>query len=183
MFLTKLMPHLPPIYTGCSMLLSLKLGLCLYNTSHRPNVPLSADRTSRILDLNKHTKYIPPHPQRGTNYHRYILLLLQQPPHGASQYSLNIEARAKPNEPTSVHLDIPVVSDRWRKGFDLRGFMREWGFDMREGGGAHMWREVWDEHVSTVYKDILSTRFTGARWYQLIKLIFFRNAGTPLRTP
>ncbi|EKM83372.1 hypothetical protein AGABI1DRAFT_116893 [Agaricus bisporus var. burnettii JB137-S8] len=121
----------------------------------QPNVPLSADHTSRILDLNKHTKYIPPHPQQGTNYHRYVLLLLQQPPRGASHYSLNIETRAKPNEPTSIHLDIPIVSDRRRKGFDLRSFMREWGFDMRQGGGAHMWREVWDEHVSTVYKDIL----------------------------
>ncbi|KAF9448843.1 PEBP-like protein [Macrolepiota fuliginosa MF-IS2] len=123
----------------------------------QPNIPLSANQTSRVLNLNNHTKYIPPHPQQGTNYHRYVLLLLQQPPRGSSKYSLNIEARSKPNEPTSIHLDIPIVSNKERKGFDLRGFMRDWGFDMRQGGGAHMWREVWDEHVSTIYKDILKT--------------------------
>ncbi|KAJ3557658.1 hypothetical protein NP233_g11684 [Leucocoprinus birnbaumii] len=122
-----------------------------------PNIPLSSNHTTRILNLNNHTKYIPPHPQEGTKYHRYVLLLLQQPPIGATKYSLNIEARANANEPTSVHLDIPIVPDRKRKGFDLRSFMREWGFDMRQGGGAHMWREVWDKHVSAIYRDILRT--------------------------
>lgn len=172
-------PHLPLIYIGCSMSLSQKLWRGLYNTLPRPNVPLSADHTSRILDLNKHTKYIPPHPQQGTNYHRYVLLLLQQPPRGASHYSLNIETRAKQNEPTSIHLDIPVVPDRRRRGFDLRSFMREWGFDMRQGGGAHMWREVWDEHVSTVYKDILSAQFTPCCWYPLIYSYLFQKYRNP----
>lgn len=116
---------------------------------------MSASHTARILNLNNHTKYIPPHPQQGTKYHRYVLLLLQQPPLGASEYSLNLEARAKTDESTSMHLDIPVVSNKQRKGFSLRSFMREWSFDMRKGGGAHMWREVWDEHVSAIYKNIL----------------------------
>lgn len=123
----------------------------------QPNIPLSANHTTRLLNLNNHTKYIPPHPQQGTKYHCYVLLLLQQPPLNATKYSFNLEARAQADEPTSVHLDIPVVSDKQRKAFNLRGFMREWGFDMRQGGGAHMWREVWDEHVSTIYKDILRT--------------------------
>lgn len=123
----------------------------------QPNIPLSASHTARILNLNNHTKYIPPHPQQGTKYHRYVLLLLQQPPLGASEYSLNLEARAKTDESTSMHLDIPVVSNKQRKGFSLRSFMREWSFDMRKGGGAHMWREVWDEHVSAIYKNILGT--------------------------
>ncbi|KXN84820.1 54S ribosomal protein L35, mitochondrial [Leucoagaricus sp. SymC.cos] len=123
----------------------------------QPNIPLSASHTSRILNLNSHTKYIPPHPQQGSKYHRYVLFLLQQPPRGASKYSLNLEARTEADKPTSIHLDIPVITDKQRKGFHLRSFMREWGFDMREGGGAHMWREVWDEHVSTIYRDILKT--------------------------
>jgi len=124
----------------------------------QPNIPLSAHHTSRILGLNNHTKYIPPHPQRGTPYHRYVLLLLEQPPLGSSEYSLNIEARAKPDEPTSLLLDIPVIPDNQRKDFDLRSFMREWGLDMREGGGVHMWREVWDGHVSTIYEDIFKVQ-------------------------
>ncbi len=123
---------------------------------YRPNIPLSAHHASRILGLDNHTKYIPPHPQRGTPYHRYVLFLLQQPPRGSSEYTLNIEARAKPDEPTSLSLDIPVVPDEQRNGFDLRSFMHKWGFDMRTGGGVHMWREVWDKHVSTVYKDLIS---------------------------
>lgn len=26
-------------------------------------------------------------------------------------------------------------------------------------GGIHMWRAVWDEDVSTIYKDVLGKRF------------------------
>jgi large subunit ribosomal protein L35 len=51
-----------------------------YLTRRRPNIPLSATHTGRIPLLNTHTRYIPPHPQRGTPYHRYTLLLLPQPP-------------------------------------------------------------------------------------------------------
>ena len=142
------------IYTGCSG--SSWMIVCNFVWwLDRPNIPLSASHTSRILDLNNHTTYIPPHPQQGTDYHRYVLLLLQQPPLGASEYSFNLEARVKADETTSMHLNIPIVFDKQRKGFSLRSFMREWGFDMRKGGGAHMWREVWDEHVSTIYKNIL----------------------------
>ena len=55
-------------------------------------------------------------------------------------------------------LDIPVVKDEDRVGFDVRGFVRYWGLGLgrvvgeKEGGGAFMWREVWDEAVGGIYK-------------------------------
>ncbi|KAJ7293947.1 phosphatidylethanolamine-binding protein [Mycena rebaudengoi] len=58
----------------------------------KPNIPLSATHTGRIPFLNTHTRYIPPHPQRGTPYHRYTLLLLPQPPLPGTQYTRNTEA-------------------------------------------------------------------------------------------
>ena len=120
---------------------------------HRPNIPLSAT-SDRLMNLNTHTRYIPPHPQRGSPYHRYVTLLLPQPP--ISKYSLTTAARA--SGPTSVHLDIPVVPDETRHGFDIREFTRTWGLDASSGGGAHMWREVWDHDVSAIYRDVLSRR-------------------------
>lgn len=86
------------------------------------------------------TPYIPPHPQRGTPYHRYAVLLL---PH------LN------PQE----HLDIPVFKDEQRIGFNLREFAAQWGLALGPGGGAHMWRQVWDEDVSDVYNNVLRKFF------------------------
>jgi len=120
----------------------------------KPNVPLSALYQARILDLNSHTPYIPPHPQRGTPYHRYVLLLLPQPPASGSSYTRNGEVRAKPGSPTSVHLEIPPITDVERRHFDVRDFMRQWGLEGIQGG-AHMWREVWSETVPKVYADVL----------------------------
>lgn len=119
---------------------------------YRPNIPLSANLSNHLTKLNTHTRYIPPHPQRGSSYHRYVTLLLPQPP--IFKYSLSAASRA--SEPTSVHLDIPVVPDEKRHGFDIREFTRMWGLDAGCGGGAHMWREVWDNDVSMIYRDILS---------------------------
>ena len=104
----------------------------------RPNIPLSAvSPAGRIPDLNRHTPYIPPHPQRGTKYHRYTLLLL-------------------PQESYTNPISVPPLSDKERLGFDVREFIRKYGLDRRDGGGIHMWREVWDEKVSKIYKDFLS---------------------------
>jgi len=121
----------------------------------KPNIALSATSPS-LLNLNTHTKYIPPHPQRGTPYHRYVTLLLPQPPRarGRSDYTLAAASRAG-EIPTSMHLDIPVVPDVERLGFDVRGFVQKWNLNGAKGGGAHMWREVWDESVSIIYRDIL----------------------------
>lgn len=117
----------------------------------RPNIPLSAT-SSDLTNLNSHTTYIPPHPQRGTPYHRYVTLLLPQPP--ISKYSLSTAARV--TGPTSRHLDIPVVPDEERHGFNVREFVGKWELNAASGGGAHMWREIWDKDVSEIYKNILS---------------------------
>lgn len=121
----------------------------------KPNVPLSALHQTRIPDLNSHTPYIPPHPQRGTPYHRYVLLLLPQPPASGSSYTRNAEARAQSGITTSAYLNIPPVTDAQRRQFDVRAFVRQWGLDDTKGGGAHMWREIWDEAVSKIYSDLL----------------------------
>ncbi|KAJ3751184.1 hypothetical protein DFH05DRAFT_1470299 [Lentinula detonsa] len=236
----------------------------------KPNIPVSAVAEPRAFIspalLNSHTTYVPPHPQQGTPYHRYTILLLPQPP--KTIYSRNVEAKffkdlAKHNleyetigkrvkellakkaeakgqddtkglspaesqelqillkQSTTTHadlsissptswplpllkkyttsqwLDIPIVSDSQRRGFNLRKFVREWGLSGSEdltlkdiggvsslgggtsgqslsglrtqvnggkgldseknhaivvGGGVHMFREVWDETVTGVFK-------------------------------
>ncbi|KAF9478545.1 PEBP-like protein [Pholiota conissans] len=121
----------------------------------KPNIPLSATSPHNLIDLNTHTKYIPPHPQQGTPYHRYVVLLLPQPPLGASDYTLAAASRAIAGKPTSVHLNIPVVSIEQRLGFNVREFSQRWNLDASKGGGAHMFREVWDEEVSSIYKSVL----------------------------
>ncbi|KAG5352677.1 hypothetical protein C0989_001141 [Termitomyces sp. Mn162] len=123
-------------------------------TKPRPNIPLSATTRGRI-DLDGHTPYIPPHPQQGTPYHRYVLLLLPQPPLDGVTHSLNAEARAEPGVPTSTTLDIPPVEPAERANFDVRAFVQRWGLDTIPGGGAHMWREVWNSRVSKIYKNVL----------------------------
>ncbi|PPQ90431.1 hypothetical protein CVT25_014949 [Psilocybe cyanescens] len=122
----------------------------------KPNIPLSATSPPSIPHLNDHTTYIPPHPQRGSPYHRYVCLLLQQPPLVESGYALAASARAGTEKSTSVSLDIPVVRKDERLGFDVREFAARWNLDGAQGGGAHMWREIWDEDVSMIYKDILN---------------------------
>ncbi|KAF8624834.1 hypothetical protein AX15_005717 [Amanita polypyramis BW_CC] len=122
----------------------------------KPNIPLSATHRDRIPDLNAHTTYIPPHPQRGTSYHRYVILLLPQPnAFGGPDHTLNTAARASPGEVTSAYLDIPVVTRAERRGFDVRAFMQQWGLDGARGGGAHMFRQIWNEEVSKIYTGTL----------------------------
>ena len=70
-----------------------------------------------------------------------------------SEYTLTGAFRA--TSPTSVELDIPIVSDQERLGFNVRKFASQWNLDGAKGGGVHMWREVWDDDVSLIYKDIL----------------------------
>ncbi|PCH33086.1 PEBP-like protein [Wolfiporia cocos MD-104 SS10] len=104
----------------------------------QPNVALSALSPSPIPLSNSHTPYVPPHPQKGTRYHRYVILLL-------------------PQEAATERIHVPVLTDEERVGFDLRQFAAKYGLDGAKGGGAHMWREVWDETVSKIYTDVLKT--------------------------
>ncbi|KAG8901143.1 hypothetical protein FRB99_005515 [Tulasnella sp. 403] len=125
----------------------------------QPNVPLSAQTTFRKNISLKSTPvpYVPPHPQKGTPYHRYVTLLLPQ--------LRPIELKKK---------DIPR-----REGFNVRDFVAKYQLGSLSaseavkmnmvpetyaekiggglGGGIHMWREVWDEDVSQIYKGILKT--------------------------
>lgn len=86
--------------------------------------------------------WVPPHPQRGTPYHRYVVLLLPQ---------------AHPTE----RISVPQLTDAGRLGFDVRAFCARHGLNGSKGGGAHMWREVWDETVSKIYRDVLSESCTA----------------------
>lgn len=102
----------------------------------QPNIPLSATKTQIALPTAPETSesalvYIPPHPQRGTPYHRYTTLLLPQ----SSEISIEITK-------------IP------REHFDVRSFYEKHAFT--SGGGIHMFREEWDEGVGMVYKKFLN---------------------------
>ena len=101
------------------------------------NISLSSQSSELTLSTS-HTPYVPPHPQRGTPYHRYVVLLLPQ---------------QSPTEP----IEIPAIPKEKRLGFDLRRFAEKYGLHGDKGGGVHMWREIWDPTVSQIYKDTLST--------------------------
>jgi len=101
-----------------------------------PNIPLSATSKNPIVPTPPLTYYVPPHPQRGSPYHRYCIFLLPQPD-------------------SAQTIKVPVIKDEARRGFNLRQFCETHGYDASAGGGAHMWREVWNETVSDIYRDTL----------------------------
>ena len=97
-------------------------------------------------------------------------------------YSLNTEARAGPDVPTSTTLDIPPVDPAERTNFDVRTFMQRWGLDIIPGGGAHMWREVWNSRVSKIYINVLSKFFPSSiHFSDDCSYICCRGAGTTFR--
>ncbi|KIP02565.1 hypothetical protein PHLGIDRAFT_111938 [Phlebiopsis gigantea 11061_1 CR5-6] len=103
-----------------------------------PNITLHAFSQNPVPLTGTHTPYVPPHPQRGTPYHRYVLLLVPQ---------------ASPTE----RIKIPAISMEQRLGFDYRAFAANHGLDASKGGGVFMWREVWDETVSRIHAETLKT--------------------------
>ncbi len=105
-------------------------------TGNRPNIILSATKAG-LLPPASHTPYLPPHPARGTPYHRYVLLLL---PHGDPNVKLSL-----PSAPLE------------RSDFDLRSFVQEHAL-RTDGGGAFMWRAVWDEESSRIWREVISER-------------------------
>ncbi|KAI8370448.1 phosphatidylethanolamine-binding protein, partial [Radiomyces spectabilis] len=88
------------------------------------NVPLSATQ-SRVTDGNTILEYVPPHPEKGTKYHRYTLIAYEQP----NQDKLDIKAE--------------------RDAFDTKAFAEKHGLKVR---GVSFFREEWDPSVSKVYE-------------------------------
>ncbi|KAI0005281.1 phosphatidylethanolamine-binding protein [Russula compacta] len=99
----------------------------------QPNITLSAT-SAGLLPSAVHTPYLPPHPARGTPYHRYVLLLL-------------------PHEDPTVRLSLPP-GPLERDAFDVRSFVQEHAL-RTDGGGAFMWRAVWDEESSTIWRAVI----------------------------
>ncbi|KAK9899746.1 PEBP-like protein [Cystobasidium minutum MCA 4210] len=96
------------------------------------NIPLSATVDSIDLSAGRTLlSYTPPHPEKGTRYHRYTYLLLEQ-------------SQALP--------DQTVVSEEHIKDFDVRSFAAEHSL---EPVGVTFFRQVWDQDVPTIFKDIL----------------------------
>jgi len=97
---------------------------------------MSVSATSAgLLPSAAHTPYLPPHPARGTPYHRYVLLLL-------------------PHEDPTLKLSLPP-GPLERDAFDLRRFVQEHAL-RTDGGGAFMWRAVWDEESSRIWETVIS---------------------------
>ncbi|GAA5956966.1 hypothetical protein JCM3765_006654 [Sporobolomyces pararoseus] len=98
-----------------------------------PNIPLSAT-SSPILPLNSLPStlpYVPPHPQNGTPYHRYTVLLFAQP------------------ENTKLSLNEHEIE---RLDFDVRDFAAE---HKLEAKGVSFFRQKWDKSVSKIYEEVL----------------------------
>ena len=93
--------------------------------------------TAVTLPADCCAKYIPPHPQRGTPYHRYLLFFLAHP------------------EP-KTEIAVPLLTAKERSEFQLKEFCKSYGFDATRGGAVYVWREKWDESVSSICKDIFS---------------------------
>lgn len=103
---------------------------------HRTDVPLSATRNTLPSGHATALPYVPPHPQRGTPYHRYTTLLLEQ---------------SSPSTPSAeIHRD----------GFDVRAYIEQNNLTV---AGIHFWRGQWRPEnagtVSKVYEEILREYF------------------------
>ncbi|CAG7852372.1 SubName: Full=Related to MRPL35-mitochondrial ribosomal protein, large subunit {ECO:0000313/EMBL:CCA68605.1} [Serendipita indica DSM 11827] len=102
-----------------------------------PNVVISSTSPPllQLENFQPACTYLPPHPQNGTPYHRYTVLLLENP--------------------ESRELPITPVSESERATFCLRDFIKQWDFKPSLGGGIHFWRSTWTPSVSDIYSTIL----------------------------
>ncbi|KAF9302054.1 hypothetical protein BGZ74_005910 [Mortierella antarctica] len=97
------------------------------------NVPLSAVQTEVSTDnANVVLPYVPPHPPKGTRYHRYTLLLAEQPNGG--QDKVEVQSKDVSRETT------------------LRDLCSQYKLNVK---GLTFFRQVWDKDVSRIYKEIL----------------------------
>ncbi|RUS15326.1 phosphatidylethanolamine-binding protein [Endogone sp. FLAS-F59071] len=107
---------------------SLPLGL-----PFRTNVPLSTTSPT-IVGGDIILPYVPPHPQRGTKYHRYTIIAFEQPEEGKKR--------------------VQAVAEK-RTQFDTASFRKQYDLTPK---GVTFFRGVWDESVSRIYKKILHVR-------------------------
>ncbi|WFD42510.1 mitochondrial 54S ribosomal protein YmL35 [Malassezia psittaci] len=95
------------------------------------DIPISATQSQLPMTTKEVLPYIPPHPQQGTPYHRYTMLLFEQ----SDTSLLNTAARTM----------INVAQFATTHNLQLRGL--------------HFWREQWSKEnqssVSEVYRDVL----------------------------
>lgn len=88
---------------------------------------------------------------------------------------MNVEATAKRGVPTSEYLDIPVVSDKERLGFNVREFVKQWGLNAALGGGYHMYRQVWDETVTGLYGAVFGKWLFSSRLASFFFLVLLTD--------
>lgn len=108
------------------------------------NIPLSLTKT--VVDIKpEHVAlpYIPPHPQHGTDYHRYCLVVLEQ----------ENGALSLPDDASNADVDATQAQ---RQHFSVHDMIRQ--HDLR-AAGVHFWRAKWSKEtsgaISSVYKDVL----------------------------
>lgn len=53
---------------------------------------------------------------------------------------------------------MPQLTEDARLDFNVREFVAKHGLNLT-GGGAHMWRSVWDEASSKIWQDVISMSF------------------------
>ena len=103
----------------------------------KTDIALSAT-TDPIVDLstNMAVDYIPPHPQQGTQYHRYTTVLFEQSTRSADDASLHA-----------------------RHDFDVAAFAQRRALTP---AGIHFWRAKWTPQsahaISTIYATVLNTQ-------------------------
>lgn len=104
-------------------------GIC----PHSSNIPLSATTDSIDASAGRTVvSYVPPHPEKGTRYHRYTYLLFEQ-------------SQAVPEKATMPEEQIT--------DFDVRSFADEHGLSP---AGVTFFRQVWDQDVPKIYEQVLS---------------------------
>ncbi|KAF9584017.1 hypothetical protein BGW38_007849 [Lunasporangiospora selenospora] len=97
------------------------------------NVPISATQnevTTEGADII--LSYLPPHPPKGTEYHRYTVLVAEQPNGGQDKIQM---------DQSQVSRDLTVGDLCAEHQLSVKGLT--------------FFRQVWDKDVSRIYKDIL----------------------------
>jgi large subunit ribosomal protein L35 len=122
--------------------------------SHRTNVKLSPTSPSISESASDVIlPYLPPHPQKGTAYHRYTFFLLAQ----KSPEVTVVDGQQQPASTTPPTRTIEIEPDdiAERTPFDARAFAQKYNL---EPVGVHFYREVWSEEVSKIYEQVLGAR-------------------------